>query len=66
LVEVARRLTERLVPYPAEHALLAFVGRTLGRSRQHRSVLAIYAELGLAYIFSDIVGVIYSPHSFTA
>ena len=65
-----RRLADRVArlvsPLSGEHALLAFIGRTLARSRQHRSLIAIYAGLGLAYVFSGIADVIYSPHSFKA
>lgn len=65
-----RRLADRVArlvsPLSAEHAMLAFIGRTLARSRQHRSLIAMYAGLGLAYVFSGIAGVIYSPHSFKA
>jgi hypothetical protein len=65
-----RRLADRVArlvsPLSGEHAMLAFIGRTLARSRQHRSLIAIYAGLGLAYVFSGIAGVIYNPHSFKA
>jgi hypothetical protein len=69
-VGALRRLADRVArlvsPHPEEHAVLAFIGRTLARSRQHRSLIAIYAGLGLAYVFSGIAGVIYSPHAYKA
>ena len=63
---LADRVTRLVSPLSGEHALLAFIGRTLARSRQHRSLIAIYAGLGLAYVFSGIAAVIYNPHSFKA
>ena len=50
---------------PGEHGLLTFIARTMGRSRQHRALIAMYAGLGMAYIFSGIASVIYHAHSFT-
>jgi len=67
-VGALRRLADRVArlvsPHPGEHAMLAFIGRTLARSRQHRSLIAIYAGLGLAYVFSGVAAMIYNPHSF--
>ena len=69
-VGALRRLADRVArlvsPLLGEHAMLAFIGRTLARSRQHRSLIAMYAGLGLAYVFSGIAGVIYNPHSYKA
>jgi hypothetical protein len=69
-VGTLRRLADRVArlvsPLSGEHAVLAFIGRTLARSRQHRSLIAMYAGLGLAYVFSGIAGVIYNPHSYKA
>jgi len=42
-----------------ERAILAFIGRTLARSRQHRLILAIYTGMGLAYVFSQAAYVMY-------
>ena len=42
-----------------EGAILKFIGRTLARSRQHRLLLAIYAGLGMAYVFSQAAYVMY-------
>jgi hypothetical protein len=52
---VARMLTRQ----PREQAVLGFIGRTLARSRQHRLLLAIYAGMGLAYVFSQTAYVFY-------
>ena len=52
---IARVLARR----PAERAILAFIGRTLARSRQHRLILALYAGMGLAYVFSNAAYVMY-------
>ena len=50
------RLLARRAP---ERAILVFIGRTLARSRQHRLLLAVYAGLGLAYVFSQMAYVLY-------
>jgi hypothetical protein len=50
------RLLARRAP---ERAILVFIGRTLARSRQHRLLLAIYAGMGLAYVFSQVAYVLY-------
>lgn len=42
-----------------ERAMLAFIGRTIARSRQHRLLLAIYAGMGMAYVFSQVAYVLY-------
>jgi hypothetical protein len=42
-----------------ERAILCFTRRTLARSRQHRLTLAIYAGMGLAYVFSQAAYVLY-------
>lgn len=42
-----------------ERAVLSFIGRTLARSRQHRLILAIYAGMGIAYVFSQAAYVLY-------
>jgi len=42
-----------------ERAILVFIGRTLARSRQHRLLLAVYAGMGLAYVFSQVAYVLY-------
>jgi hypothetical protein len=42
-----------------ERAILAFIGRTLARSRQHRLLLAVYAGMGMAYVFSQVAYVLY-------
>ena len=42
-----------------EHAVLTFIGRTLARSRQHRLILAMYAGMGMAYVFSQAAYVLY-------
>jgi hypothetical protein len=52
---IARVLAHR----PPERAILVFIGRTLARSRQHRLLLAIYAGMGLAYVFSQVAYVLY-------
>jgi hypothetical protein len=54
------RLLTRL---PTERAILAFIARTVARSRQHRLLLAIYAGMGLAYTFSQIATLMYHPQS---
>jgi len=46
----ARLLSKR----PRERAILAFIGQTLARSRQHRLVLAIYVGIGLAWVCSQL------------
>jgi hypothetical protein len=50
------RLLARRAP---ERAILRFIGRTLARSRQHRLLLAIYAGMGMAYVFSQAAYVLY-------
>ncbi|HXM43281.1 MAG TPA: hypothetical protein VN924_18740 [Bryobacteraceae bacterium] len=50
------RLFARRAP---ERAILVFIGRTLARSRQHRLLLAVYAGMGLAYVFSQVAYVLY-------
>jgi len=52
---IARVLARRA----PERAILVFIGRTLARSRQHRLLLAVYAGLGLAYVFSQVAYVLY-------
>ena len=49
------RAADRLVPDPRELAVFAFVGKILGRSRQHRLVLTAFAALALAVIFESFV-----------
>jgi hypothetical protein len=56
---MARSLARR----PAERAILAFIARTVARSRQHRLLLAIYAGMGLAYTFSQAATLMYHPKS---
>ena len=56
----ARMLSTRVL----ERAILAFIIRTLARSRQHRMILAIYGGMGLAYVFSQIAYVLYHPKGF--
>jgi len=46
---------DRIVPDPRELAVFAFVGKILGRSRQHRLVLTAFAALALAVIFESFV-----------
>lgn len=62
----ASRGTNRFSPvhrifsrHAPERAILAFVRRTLARSRQHRLMLSIYAGMGLAYVFSQMAYVLY-------
>lgn len=50
------RLLARRAP---ERSILVFIGRTLARSRQHRLLLAVYAGMGLAYVFSQMAYVLY-------
>jgi hypothetical protein len=52
---VAKVLARR----PPERAILAFIARTLARSRQHRLLLAVYGGMGLAYVFSQTAYVMY-------
>jgi hypothetical protein len=52
---IARVLARRA----PERAILVFIGRTLARSRQHRLLLAVYAGMGLAYVFSQMAYVLY-------
>jgi hypothetical protein len=52
---LARILARR----PPERAILIFIGRTLARSRQHRLLLAVYAGMGMAYVFSQAAYVLY-------
>ncbi|HZU26510.1 MAG TPA: hypothetical protein VFA04_13375 [Bryobacteraceae bacterium] len=42
-----------------QRGLLAFIGQTLARSRQHRLLLSIYVGIGLAWIFSQIAHTLY-------
>jgi hypothetical protein len=51
-----------------ERAILAFISRTLARSRQHRLLLSIYTGMGLAYVFSQMAYVLYhfKPDAFGA
>jgi hypothetical protein len=58
----ARGLSRR----PLEGAILAFVIRTLARSRQHRMIMALYAGMGLTYVFSQIAAALYRPLAFGA
>ena len=60
------RLTRLVSPDSIEHALLAFTTRTLARSRQHRSIVAIFAGLGLAYALSGISSLVYSKGAFAS
>ena len=46
---------ERIVPDPRELAVFAFVGKILGRSRQHRLVLTGFGALALALILESFV-----------
>jgi hypothetical protein len=50
------RVAARRAP---ERAILAFIGRTVARNRQHRMLLAIYAGMGCAYVFSQAAYVLY-------
>jgi hypothetical protein len=52
-----------LARQPAERAILAFIARTVARSRQHRLLLSIYAGMGLAYTFSQTATLLYHPAS---
>ncbi len=54
-IPIARAFARRA----PERAILGFIGRTLARSRQHRQLLAIYAGMGLAYVFSQVAYVLY-------
>jgi hypothetical protein len=47
---------------PAERACIAFLLRTVSRSRQHRSILAVYAGLALAYVFNNVAYVLYTGY----
>jgi hypothetical protein len=49
------RAVDHIVPDPRELAVFAFVGKILGRSRQHRLVLTAFAALALAMIFESFV-----------
>ena len=51
----AARAADRIVADPCELAVFAFVGKILGRSRQHRLVLTAFAALALAVIFESFV-----------
>src|SRR6185369_10604662 len=41
-------LAAKFLKKPLDRAILLFTSRTLGRSRQHRLLLAVYAGIGLA------------------
>lgn len=56
IARASARASARRAP---ERAILAFIGRTLARSRQHRLLLAIYAGMGFAYVFSGAAYVLY-------
>jgi hypothetical protein len=56
-------ISRLLARHPAERAILAFIARTLARSRQHRLLLAIYMGMGFAYTFSQVATLLYHPTS---
>jgi hypothetical protein len=58
-----RMVAQTLCRRPLERAIVAFILRTLARSRQHRMIMAFYAGLGLAYVFSQIAYVVYHPRA---
>lgn len=55
----SRAVTRIFSRHAPERAILRFTRRTLARSRQHRLMLAIYAGMGLAYVFSQAAYVLY-------
>ena len=59
-------IAKLICPDQEERALLAFISRTLARDRRHRSLVAIYAGLGVAYVFSGVARLLYEPNSFVS
>jgi len=54
-----RGIAQVLARRAPERSILVFIGRTLARSRQHRLLLAVYAGMGMAYVFSQVAYVLY-------
>jgi pimeloyl-ACP methyl ester carboxylesterase len=52
---VARKLSNK----PLEQAILLFTARTIGRSRQHRNILAVFGGIGLAICLTFTRSMIY-------
>lgn len=54
---LARRLVfAAVVRHPTEQAVVAFVAKSLTRSRRHRLVLAVYVAVALAFIIGGFLG----------
>lgn len=49
-------VVERWVGDPRQFAVLAFIGKTLARSRQHRLILIAFVAVGFALISDSLVG----------
>ena len=52
---VAHRVWPWVVRGPTQQAVVAFVGKSLGRSRRHRLLLAIYLGVALAFILRGFI-----------
>jgi hypothetical protein len=55
---VARLVDRILVRNPVERAVFHFAARTMSRNRKHRLLLAIYAGVGLSYVFHNIASLL--------
>jgi hypothetical protein len=50
-------LLDRVIPDPRQLGVFAFIGKTLGRSQQHRLILTGFGAIGLALIVEGFLGV---------
>jgi hypothetical protein len=57
-------LAGKLLTRPIDRAIILFVARTIGRSRQHRLLLAAYAGIGLAIALAYARDFLYGSSSF--
>jgi hypothetical protein len=57
-------LAAHLLARPMERAILLFTARTIGRSRQHRLLLAAYAGIGLAIALAYARDLLYGTTAF--
>jgi hypothetical protein len=60
---LATRLAAKCLPRPLERAILLFTVRTIGRSRQHRLLLAAYTGAGFAIALAYAKGLVYGESS---
>jgi len=51
---LTRFLDRLFLPKPVERAAFHFAARTMARNRKHRLLLAIYAGVGISYVFKSV------------